>query len=70
MAAAFETLRLASGSLGRDAAEAVACLSRELAQAFALGAKHQGEGRVSAVVSSGSAPSSASPTRRNPASPS
>ena len=30
--------------LGRDAAEAVACLSRELAQAFALGAKHQGEG--------------------------
>ena len=31
-------------TLGRDAAEAVACLSRELAQAFALGAKHQGEG--------------------------
>jgi len=30
--------------LGRDAAEAVACLPRELAQAFALGAEHQGEG--------------------------
>ena len=31
-------------ALGRDAAEAVACLSSELAQAFALGPKHQGEG--------------------------
>ena len=30
--------------LGRDAAEPVACLPRELAQAFALGPKHQGEG--------------------------
>jgi hypothetical protein len=30
--------------LGRDAAEPVACLSRELAQAFAFRPEHQGEG--------------------------
>ena len=43
MAAAFETLRLASGPLVEMRQSRSQCLSRELAQAFAFGAKHKRE---------------------------
>ena len=68
MAAAFETLRLASALRVEMRARTIAMLARQLTEAFALGAEHEGErlrqGKRPRVRSP---PSSARPTRKKPA---